>query len=89
MNKILMLLILTGMCVGCALSKEELKQQRERRDNESLSMFPEKAEQVETIGNGWFLFSLEVDGEKKRFLYHGYWSGHEGGLESLTEISQR
>ena len=86
-------LIITLFCYGCTRppAMPETSEQKESRLQEyGTDNFPEAAQKVIDLGNGWYSFELRTDGVTRKFLFHRQGDYHGDGqwaYESITEIS--
>ena len=78
------LLLLACLCLGCA----ETQTPEQKANHAQENYLPPDANSVKSLGNGWFTFKLEINGQDREFLYHRE-SAYRQGFESLTELQPR
>ena len=82
--KYVYLLLLACLCLGCSDSRTPAEKANYARDN----YLPPNATSVESLGNNWYTFKLEINGQEREFLFH-HQSAYREGYESLTELQPR
>lgn len=79
MKRVLFVLMVAVLLTGCGGKPSPQPQT-------ATKLLPPGATNVKELGNEWYTFELEVNGQKRNFLYH-WWNGSHGEQGTcLTEL---
>lgn len=72
---------LIALCFSLFLTSCSHKNEEDVLCDVEKYLLPPEAENVQPIGNDWYIFELKIDGKYHKFLYHQYFD-----RECITEI---